>query len=99
MKILSAVLASVVLLGAGSAAFAAEGPNAEQLRREARACEQPDGFLRALNPNAQDAVQTINAKRRTVYQQDATRENTQLAAVGVIYAEKIKSAPNYRACP
>lgn len=96
---LSVILASLVLLGAGSAAIAAQGPNAEQLRREARACEQPDGFLRALNPDAEAAVQGINAQRRQVYQQRATQENVALEAVGLLYAAEIKTQPNYRACP
>ncbi len=99
MSRLTLIVASLILLGVGSAAEAAQGPNAEQLRRENRACEQPDGFLRATAPDAEAAVQAINAQRRQVYEQRATQERVDLAAVGLLYAAEIKSAPAYRACP
>ena len=99
-RLLAPVLIFGLALFAGAAAVTAgQGPSADQLRRDGRACEQPDGFLRALAPDAQGEVQQINAQRRQVYQQRATQEGVEVAAVGVLFAEEIRRQPDYRACP
>ena len=99
-RLFAPILVFGLALFAGAAAVtAAQGPNADQLRREGRACEQPDGFIRALSPDAQADVERINAQRRQVYQQRAAQERVDLAAVGVLYAEEIRRQPDYRACP
>jgi uncharacterized protein YdbL (DUF1318 family) len=71
---------------------------ADVLRRDGKACEQTDGFLRALTPDARQAVDTINAQRRTVYQQRAEQQRVDIAAVGAIFAQYISTKPDYRAC-
>jgi uncharacterized protein YdbL (DUF1318 family) len=94
----SATLFGLAVLAAPEAVSAAQMPNADQLRREGRACEQPDGYLRALSPDARAAVEQINAQRRNFYQQRATQERVDAVAVAVVYAEEIKKQPDYRAC-
>ena len=94
-----ALILGVALFAASGAVTAAQAPNADQLRREAKACEQPDGFLRVMSPDARDDVERINAQRRQFYQQRAAQEGIELVAVGVVYAEEIKRQPDYRACP
>jgi len=92
-------MALLALLAAASVpATAAQGPSADQLRREGRACEQADGFLRAVAPDAAAAVDQINAQRRQVYEQRAAQERVEMAAVALLYAEEIKKGPDYRAC-
>jgi uncharacterized protein YdbL (DUF1318 family) len=90
-------IGALVLLG--SAVLPAFAQNAETLRREAKACEQPDGFMRAITPDARAAVETINNQRRTVYTQRAQQERVEMAAVAVVYAQEITKQPDYRACP
>jgi uncharacterized protein YdbL (DUF1318 family) len=82
-------------------AVGAGAPTAEQLRGEGRACEQADGYLRALNAADQAAVEQINARRRAAYQQEAAAAGAgDVAAVGALYAQSvIPQQPNYRRCP
>jgi uncharacterized protein YdbL (DUF1318 family) len=82
-----------------SAAVAAGAPTARELRAAGRACEQPDGFLRALSPDAQADVERLNGQRRAVYQRRAAELNVDVAASGVIFAEQIRGEPDYRPCP
>jgi uncharacterized protein len=100
--VLARAFAPAVLLG-GAVLILALAPaiaqNAEVLRRDAKACEQPDGFMRALAPDARGAVDTINAQRRRVYEQRATEEKVELAAAAQIYALEISKRPDYRPCP
>src|SRR5262245_25453160 len=92
-------VALLALMAAASVpATAAQGPGADQLRREGRACEQPDGFLRAVAPDAAAVVDQINAQRRQVYEQRAAQERVEMAAVALLYAEEIKKQPDYRGC-
>jgi uncharacterized protein YdbL (DUF1318 family) len=91
--------ASVFALSLAGSALAAGQATSDQLRREGRACEQQDGFLRALNPDAQAAVADINAARRRVYEQRATQENVDIAAAALVFAEQIRREPTYVACP
>jgi uncharacterized protein YdbL (DUF1318 family) len=65
VRLLAPALIFGIALFAGAAAVtAAQGPSADQLRAAGRACEQPDGFLRALAPDAEGEVQQINAQIR-----------------------------------
>ena len=95
MRIVAAVIAA---LAVGLAAHAASAQTAEELRRDAKACEQPDGYLRALNGDVQQAVQRINQQRQQTYQERATREGVATAAVAAVYAQQIRSQPNFRSC-
>lgn len=87
-------------LAAGLTLYAipAFAQTANELRIAGSACEQPDGFMRALDPAVQAGVDAINAQRRQVYQQQAANEGIDLAAVGAVYAQQISAQPNYRAC-
>jgi uncharacterized protein YdbL (DUF1318 family) len=87
--------AAVLALAAATPAFA---QTAEELRRDGAACEQPDGFLRALNPGVQAAVNTINEQRRNFYQTRAAAEGVDAASVGAVFATEIRNQPNYRPC-
>jgi uncharacterized protein YdbL (DUF1318 family) len=72
--------------------------SAEDLRRDGAACEQADGYLRALNPGAQASVDTINAQRRDFYTMRAREEGVDAAAVAAVFATEIANQPNYRPC-
>ncbi len=87
--------AAVLALATATPAFA---QTAEELRRDGAACEQPDGFLRALNPTAQAAVNTINDQRRNHYETRAAAEGVDAASVGAVFAVELQSQPNYRGC-
>ncbi len=87
--------AMIAGIGAASPAFA---QTAEEMRGDGRACEQPDGYLRALNPAVQAAVDAINAQRRTFYQTRATAEGVDAASVGAVFAVELQSQPTYRGC-
>jgi uncharacterized protein YdbL (DUF1318 family) len=76
----------------------ASAQTAEELRRDARACEQEDGYLRALNQGAEAAVNRINAQRLAFYQMRAMEENVEVEAVAAIFAMEIQTQPNYRGC-
>ena len=100
--VLARAFAPAVLLGCAVLAFAlvpALAQNAEELRRDAKACEQPDGYMRALTADARQAVETINAQRRRVYEMRAAQERVDSAAAAQIYALEISKLPDYRACP
>jgi uncharacterized protein YdbL (DUF1318 family) len=97
-----AIAAAFVSFLAMAPANGAGAPTAEQLRGEGKACEQSDGFLRAVNPADQGVVDQINGRRRAAYQQEAAAAGggTDVAAVGALYAQSvIPKQPNYRACP
>jgi len=95
MRIATAVLTALL---ATILANPAAAQTAEELRRDAKACELPDGYLKALTSDAQQAVQRINQQRRQTYQERATREGVAVSAVGAVYAQQIRNQPNYRAC-
>ena len=100
--VLMRAFAPAVLLGCAVLAAAlapAMAQNAEELRRDAKACEQRDGFMRALTPDARQAVETINAQRRQVYDRRAAEERVDIAAAAQIYALEISKRPDYRGCP
>ena len=89
--------ATLLLIGAGLAppAFA---QTAEELRKNDEACEQADGYMRALTPAAQAAVNAINAQRRDFYTMRAEEEGVDVVAVGAVFAEEIRNQPGYRGC-
>ena len=91
-------VSGLTLAAVALAPLPAVAQTADELRSAARACEQPDGFMRALDPAAQTAVEAINTQRRGVYQEQATREGVDISAVGAVYAQQIGIQPNYRAC-
>lgn len=91
------LFAAAVLMGLGFSA-SAFAQTAEELRRDGEACEQVDGYLRALNPGAQEAVNTINAQRRAFYEMRAAEEGVEVAAVAAVYAMELQSQTNYRGC-
>jgi len=97
MRIALFILA--LLAGIGAMTGPAAAQTAEALRQAGQACELPDGYLRALVPAVQAAVDMINNNRRQVYQQRAAAQGVDVAAVGAVYAAEIRSQPNYRACP
>lgn len=71
---------------------------AEELRRDGEACEQIDGYMRALNPGAEDAVDRINAQRLSFYEMRAAEEGVEAAVVAAVFAMELQSQPNYRPC-
>ena len=91
-------LFAAILLGGFAAIAPALAQSAEDLRRDGAACEQPDGYMRALNPGAQQAVNQINAQRRDFYQMRAAEEGVDVAAVAAVFAMEIANQPNYRGC-
>lgn len=83
------------VLASGLPAFA---QTAEELRRDATACERPDGYMQALNPGVQAAVNEINAQRRAFYEMRAAEEGVDVAAVAAVFATQLTSQPDYRGC-
>ena len=91
-------LAIAAAFVAGLSITPALAQTAEDLRRDAQACELPTGYLQALVPAAQARVEAINAQRRQVYQTQAATEGVEVEAVAAVYAMELRSQPNYRAC-
>lgn len=90
---------AVLTLTAGMVMTApAVGQTAEELRRDGEACEQIDGYMRALNPGAEDAVDRINAQRLSFYEMRAAEEGVEAAVVAAVFAMELQSQPNYRPC-
>ena len=88
---------SVLTFGFGLAG-PASAQTAEELRRDGKACEQPDGYMRALSAEAQQAVQRINEQRLKFYEERGRKEGVLAAAAGAVYAQQIRSQPHYRPC-
>lgn len=98
MKHFRRLLAATLLLisaGLGSPVLA---QTAEELRTNGEACEQANGYMRALTPGAQAAVNEINAQRREFYMMRAEEEGVDVVAVGAVFAEEIRGLPGYRGC-
>lgn len=89
-----AAIAAAALL----APLPAAAQSAEQLRAAGQACELPNGYLRAIDNSVRAAVDRINDQRRGVYEQKAREEGVGVDAVGAVYAQQIRSQPNYRPC-
>jgi uncharacterized protein YdbL (DUF1318 family) len=89
--------ATLMLIGAGFV-FPAFAQTAEELRTNGEACEQADGYMRALSPGAQAAVNEINAQRREFYAMRAEEEGVDVVDVGAVFAEEIRNQPGYRGC-
>ncbi len=92
------LLFAVALISGLAAAAPAVAQTAEELRRDATACEQVDGYMRALNPGVQAAVNAINAQRRAFYEMRASEEGVDVAAVAAVFAMEIANQPDYRGC-
>lgn len=79
--------ALTAMVGAGPVHAASLG----ELRASGAVGERHDGFA-VVRQNAAGAaalVAQVNAKRRQIYQQRATQQNTSVAAVGSVYAKQI----------
>lgn len=94
-----AVLAFAALAAAALLApLPASAQSAEQLRAAGQACELPNGYMRAIDNDVRTAVERINDQRRRVYEQKAREEGVSAEAVGQVYAQELRSKPNYLAC-
>lgn len=51
--------------------------------------ERWDGYLEARNPSAQGLVNSVNAKRRKLYEKRAKELNQSPAVVGQVYAKEL----------
>ena len=92
-RLLGAVLLAVVgALGAVASAPAFAGA-LEDAKAAGLVGEQPDGYLGLVagNPPADvvNMVNEINAKRLAAYTDIATKNNTSVAAVGAVTAQKL----------
>ena len=96
--VFKSLLFAAALIGGIAAAAPALAQSAEDLRRDGAACEQADGYMRALNPNAQQTVNQINAQRREFYQMRAASEGVDASAVAAVFAMEIVNQANYRGC-
>ena len=92
------LLFAAALLGGIAASAPAVAQSAEDLRGDGAACEQADGYMRALNPGAQQAVNQINTQRRDFYEMRAAAEGIDVAAVAAVFAMEIANQANYRSC-
>lgn len=92
------LLFAAAIIGGIATAAPALAQTAEELRRDAAACEQVDGYMQALNPSAQAAVDIVNAQRREFYEMRSTEEGIEVAAVAAVFAAEIVNQPNYRGC-
>ena len=82
-------LASAAGLGLGLAAPQLFAQSADELRSSGQAGERWDGYLEARDPAVQDAVDTINAERKALYEERAAEQEISVEAVGKIYAQQI----------
>jgi len=95
---LAALAFAAITAAALLAPLPAAAQSAEQLRAAGQACELPNGFMRAIDNSVRNAVERINDQRRRVYEQKAREEGVGVDAVGAVYAQQIRSQPNYRPC-
>ncbi|WP_340119861.1 YdbL family protein [Pelagibius sp. 7325] len=69
------------------------GPVAAQTLDELRAAgkvgERYDGYAVARDPNAAGMVEEINAKRREIYEAQATKQGVPASQVGAVYAGEL----------
>lgn len=75
------------------AVVAAQAGELDPYKKQGLVGERPDGYAGIVAPNVpaevRNKVQTINAKRRQVYEKVAKDQNTSVEAVGAIFAKKI----------
>lgn len=79
---------------AGAVAFGwragpARAQSADALRASGQAGERFDGYMEARDPSVADAVATINAERRAIYQARAAEQGVSPDQVGKVYAQQI----------
>jgi uncharacterized protein len=88
-------LVFTLLVFTGIAASQAVAQTAEDLRQSGAAGERYDGFMEARTASAKSAVDSINAKRRSLYESRAQELGVSVDQVGQIYAKEIlqKAAP------
>ena len=96
--VFKSLMFAVALTGVISAGTPAFAQTAEELRRDATACERPDGYMQALNPGVQAVVNAINAQRRAFYEMRAAEEGVDVAAVAAVFAIELTNQPDYRGC-
>jgi len=99
-RIAAAVLGVGVALAAGPVLLApapAWAQSADELRNSGRACERPDGLLKALDPGAASAVEAINRQRLAAYNQTAQQQGGTVQQVRVVAGEKLQA--KYGGCP
>ncbi|PSJ17103.1 YdbL family protein [Nitrosomonas supralitoralis] len=61
----------------------------ESLRASGAIGESVTGYVVAREPSAQAEVNTINAKRKAIYQEKAAAQGVDINQVGKVYAEEI----------
>jgi uncharacterized protein YdbL (DUF1318 family) len=96
--VFKSLIIAAAFVGAIATSVPAFAQTAEELRRDATACERPDGYMQALNPGVQAAVNTINQQRRSFYEMRAAEEGVDVAAVAAVFATQLTSQPDYRGC-
>lgn len=72
-------------------ASTAHAQSLDALRDSGKVGEAFDGYARARDASVQSAVDAINAKRRSIYQQRANQQGVSVDQVGKVYAKQIVS--------
>lgn len=90
--------AVAVLLLATMAAVAAAAPSLDELRKTGVVGERYDGMVvlrsEAVDPAVRSLVESVNAKRRQIYEERAQKQGVSPTEVGKVYAlELSKTAP------
>lgn len=87
----SLLLAFVVLVSLGGAATA---QSLDQMRSSGAVGERYDGLLEARDAGASAYVARVNAERRKIYEDAASKQGVSVQQVGQVYAKEImKKAP------
>lgn len=93
LRILRFAVLTVALLAAGAMADgtsgAASAQNLNQLRAQGVVGERFDGYAVARQPAGNKAVDEVNAKRRSIYNDRAGKQGVPAAQVGQVYAKQI----------
>ncbi len=79
------VLAATALFG-----LSANALDLDQARSKKLVVEQPDGYIKAVDPSAKALADDVNAKRKQAYEEVAKKENVDVKMVGEKAAQKIK---------
>lgn len=91
--LLSLLLAAGLVVAPLAAPAAAQ--SLDELRASGRIGERFDGFAEARDSALADQVAEINAKRRAIYQEQASKQGVSVEQVGKVYAgEIIKQLPS-----
>jgi len=84
-----ALVVAAVVLALGLSAPPVLAQSLDELRASGAVGERYDGYAQALQSSAAGVVEQVNAKRRQIYAQRASKEGVSADQIGRVYARQI----------